>query len=323
MIVDLSAPPKVTPKTSRSRGKWIRAVLFVGMTIALYGMIFYTLLFQGNVLLSLLYSIFFFLAFHFAYIELYRLPIRYILLALLFLTGLELLLIPATPWLLVAAIVTINAGIFMFASYLQDETKNKIHFSSRGYFNVGGYIFTVYMTIGYSLVLLSFYNQFPFSCEDLSRVSNQGIDIFAGPLKLGIQQASAIKKDSEKLFTSKIKDVIDIKAFVDSSPIPNASANPLIDTINTYKKTLIDQAIADNHTVNMGICDYILKAINAKYQDPRFLTSVVVMLFLLLYGFIRIVFYVISFIGLIIFKLSFLFGIFHTGKRMEEIEVVE
>lgn len=73
----------------------------------------------------------------------------------------------------------------------------------------------------------------------------------------------------------------------------------------------------------MGICDYVLKAINEKYQDPRFLTSVVVLLFLLLYGFIRIVFYVISFIGLILFKLSFLFGIFHTEKRMEEIEVVE
>jgi hypothetical protein len=194
---------------------------------------------------------------------------------------------------------------------------------------VGGYIFTVYMTIGYSLVLLSFYNQFPFSCEDLSRVSNQGIDIFAGPLKLGIQQASALKKDSEKLFTSKIKDVIDIKSLVSSPSVlsgdtsGNIIENPIIATLNTYKKNLIDQAIADNHTVNMGICDYVLKAINEKYQDPRFLTSVVVLLFLLLYGFIRIVFYVISFIGLILFKLSFLFGIFHTEKKMEEIEVVE
>ncbi|MEI7562480.1 MAG: hypothetical protein WCJ39_01840 [bacterium] len=98
---------------------------------------------------------------------------------------------------------------------------------------------------------MSFYKQFPFSCNDLSRVSNQGIDILARPFKLGIQQASAIKKDSEKLFSSKIKDIIDVKALVASAPIPNTEANPLINTINTYKKTLIDQAIADNHTVNM------------------------------------------------------------------------
>ena len=312
--------------SSRSLHHWriyTRSVLTLGGSAILYFLMFSALLGSQNLLLSVLYAIFFFLVFHFACIELSRFPLRYFLYLLVLCTSAWLFTFSGLTTLLICAVLVLHAGIFMLAYNLRDESKNKIHFSTRGYFNVGGYIYTVFLTIGYSLVLLSFYKQFPFTCEDLSRVSNQGIDIVAQPLKLGMQQADALKKYSDNFFSSKIKDVIDIKGLVGSAPIPNATDNPLVAMVNNYKKTFIDQAITDNHTVNMGVCDYVLKAINEKYSDPRFLSSVVVLLFLLLYSFIRIIFYVVSFIGLMVFQVALWSGLYHREKAMQEVDIIE
>ena len=65
-------------------------------------------------------------------------------------------------------------------------------------------------------------------------------------------------------------------------------------TLNEYKKNLIDQAITDNKNVNMGICDYVLGQMNTIYNTPGFKVSVIVLMFLLLYGFIRIEFWIMT-----------------------------
>jgi len=80
---------------------------------------------------------------------------------------------------------------------LQDESHNKIRFSSWGYFNVGGYIFTVFITVGYSLFVLGYYDKFPFTCENLSSASNSVIDFVAKPFKFGMEEAKTIKANTE------------------------------------------------------------------------------------------------------------------------------
>jgi hypothetical protein len=72
----------------------------------------------------------------------------------------------------------------MLAKALQGESHDKISFDGRGYFTVGGYMFTVFITIAYSLVVMGMYDVFPFSCTDLSRMSQQVIDVATKPLKL-------------------------------------------------------------------------------------------------------------------------------------------
>ncbi|MEI7919279.1 MAG: hypothetical protein WCH65_03605 [bacterium] len=80
---------------------------------------------------------------------------------------------------------------------MQDESRNKIRFSSWGYFNVGGYIFTVFITIGYSLFVLGYYDKFPFTCENLSSASNSVIDFVAKPFKVGMEEAKILKANTE------------------------------------------------------------------------------------------------------------------------------
>jgi hypothetical protein len=79
----------------------------------------------------------------------------------------------------------------MLAYYLQGETRDKIRFSSWAYFNVGGYIFTVFVTIGYSLLLLGFYDKFPLSCQDLSNASDSVVNFFMRPVTDGAKKITA------------------------------------------------------------------------------------------------------------------------------------
>lgn len=73
----------------------------------------------------------------------------------------------------------------------------------------------------------------------------------------------------------------------------------------------------------MGICDYVLGEMNKIYNVPGFKLSVIAMMFLLLYGFIRIEFWIMTGIAIILFKILYMFGIYHTKKVMKEVEELE
>jgi hypothetical protein len=103
----------------------------------------------------------------------------------------------------------------------------------------------------------------------------------------------------------------------------NSWLGGILDSINTWKQNLVDQAISDNTQVNRWICDYVLAQINVIYQNPGFRTSVLVLMFLLLYGFVRIVFYVMAWIGYVIFKILFWTKAYRVKMVMKEVEDLE
>lgn len=219
--------------------------------------------------------------------------------------------------LLVLSILTINIGIIYLAWFLQDESHNKIRFSSWGYFNVGGYIFTVFITIGYSLFMIGYFDKFPFSCADLSHASNSVIDFVSKPFKLGVDEAKGIKDTTQTFFSSKVKDL----KIANTSHIIKETT--LLGKLNLYKEQLIDKAVQNNTTVNMGICDYVLGEMNKIYQNPGFQTSVIVLMFLLLYGFVRIVFWVMTGIAFAIFKILFVAKVYHVHTVTKEVDELE
>jgi hypothetical protein len=65
----------------------------------------------------------------------------------------------------IMSILTLHAGIVMLGNYLQAQLNNRIKFSSMNYFMAGGYIFTVFVTIGYGVALIGLYTTFPFTCQ--------------------------------------------------------------------------------------------------------------------------------------------------------------
>ncbi len=73
----------------------------------------------------------------------------------------------------------------------------------------------------------------------------------------------------------------------------------------------------------MGICDYVLNQVNKIYNNPAFLTSVIFLLFILLYSFVRIVFWVMAGLAFLIFKMLLWLKLYRIEKVMEEVERIE
>jgi len=189
----------------------------------------------------------------------------------------------------------------MLGFNLQGESHDKVKWNTIGYFNVGGYIFTVFITVGYSFFVLGYYAKFPFTCQDLSNASSRVINVFTNPVTAGVER---IKTDTSSFFTTKVKDIAIIGQDI-SLQGKQSSSSIIVQKFNTFKKNLIDQTLKDNSTVNMGICDYLLGQMNLIYENPAFKTSVILLMFLLFYGFVRIVFWVMTGIAFILFKILF------------------
>jgi len=123
-------------------------------------------------------------------------------------------------------------------------------------------MFTVFVTIAYSFFVVGYYKKFPFTCEGLSRSSNSVIDFISNPFKIGLEEAKQLKENTELFFGSKLIDLKKIQ-------IENETKETtFVDKISYYKKNFLDQTIKDNNTLNMGICEYILKELNTIYSAP-------------------------------------------------------
>lgn len=182
-------------------------------------------------------------------------------------------------------------------------------------------MFTVFITIAYSLFIVGYYEKFPFTCESLSAASNSVIDYFTKPFKLGINDAKDIKESTQNFFSSKLSDVVSVSENID---IKTTSEWPkFLERLSIYKTQFIDNTIENNTKVNMWICDYVLWEINTIYSTPGVKITLIVLLFLLLYGFIRIEFFIMTGIAIVLFKLLFKLHIYKTKTVAKEIEELE
>ncbi len=311
--LDRLSPLTATKRKLRSPKAWI----FLWLSLIAYVCMFVTLFSQFIVLKSMLFVMLFFLFFHFFYLQVRKMPIKYLLIVMLIITAIQGVFIGYHNIRLVASILAINIGIVYFARFLQGESHEKIYFSSQWYFNVGGYMFTVFITIAYSLFIVGYYQNFPFTCEWLSQASNSVIDYISKPFKLGMEEAKTLKENTELFFNSKILDLkkIDIQNW--------AKSPTFVDKLSEYKKSRLDQTISDNSKVNMGICDYVLGEMNKIYNVPWFKVSVIALMFLVLYGFIRIEFWIMTGIAIILFKILYACKVYRTKKVMKEVEELE
>lgn len=313
MIAKTTKP--TTEKISFSRKFWTFGIL----SAIAYVLFFSTLFMNFIVVQSMIFVLLFFLFFQFFYLEIRKFPIKYLLMAMLIISSIWGFFIGYTNILLVASMFSINAGIVYLARLLQWSSHDKVKRDTLSYLTTWGYMFTVFITLWYSLFVLGYYAKFPFTCQDLSDASNRVINVFTNPVTKGVEK---VKTDTSSFFSTKVKDIAIIGQDL-SLQTKQSSYSLIVQKFNTFKKNLIDQTLKDNSTVNMGICDYLLGQMNLIYENPAFKTSVILLMFLLLYGFIRIVFWVMTGIAFIIFKTMLTLKAYHIHTVMKEVEDLE
>lgn len=293
----------------------IKFVLVTAITLFFYIMVVFSLFFVKDIFQSLLFIFLFFISFHFFFLETKNYKLRYFLIWIIILSILESFLIWFDIWQYIASLCVFNLGIFAFVSYIQVPLKRKIWFNSLSYFTVWWYIFTVFTTITYSFALIGMYSQFPFKCEDLSKASNNVVDFFTNPFRLWIEKATQIKDDTQSFFNASIENTI-----LKNTSLP--SYTKFWSLINDYREMIINQVVKDNTSINMWICDYVLWEINSRYNKPAFQFSLILLMYLLFYPFLRIIFWIMSIIWIVIFKILLWLKVYNIKIVLKEVEEI-
>lgn len=85
---------------------------------------------------------------------------------------------------------------------------------------------------------------------------------------------------------------------------------------------LFDQVVRDNTSVNSSICSVLVEEISERYNKPAFQFSVIMLLFILLYPFLRTFVWVIEGVAWLVLKILLFFGVYSFSTHVREVDDV-
>ena len=165
------------------------------------------------------------------------------------------------------------------------------------------------------------FQSFPFTCQWLNDASGKLFEFVEKPFVMIKNRNTEKMKNSNKL-EENVSNLINNINEVDLSAQEWDSGNAIIKKINTFKANTIDQIISDKSEYSEWVCDLLLNEINTILANDWVKWSVILLSYLLLYWFIRIAIFVMSWIAFVIFKILYwskVYKISETTKKVYEI----
>ena len=77
-----------------------------------------------------------------------------------------------------------HAAIFILLYNIIDAVQNRERMSTWEIIHIGGYMFTVFVTLSYATLVLAEYPEFPFTCEGLYDNSDRIVDTVTYPFEV-------------------------------------------------------------------------------------------------------------------------------------------
>lgn len=314
----------------KNKKQKIRLYIFLFLVIVSYFFVIFYLFGNSDVLASIVWIFFLFIFFHFLSLDLKKIKNLHLFIVVFLLILFDILLVFLFKWdintWLIISIILLNVS-FLVLFYSLDS----VEFSSLSHFMKWWYIFTFFITITYSFALIGMFRQFPFTCDWLREASNQLVDFVERPFMLSTKKISVQEEISQneqneiqtKIVDQKIENVVlwvkNVEIFADSGSV----FYPLVNKINLWKIKTIDQIIVDQENYSASICDMLLAEINEKYKLKEFGISAIVLTYLLLFGFIRLAFFIMSSIWFLLFKLLYLTWLYEIKKVKKEVNEIK
>ncbi len=306
-----------------SKKSKIRIAVFLFIVLVFYGFSFFYLFVAHNILASIVYIFGLFIFFHFLSLDIKKIKKLYVFCAILLITIVGIWYL----WtfnldlnvFLICAILLLNMSLFFLFDWLR-----VLEFKSASYFLRWGYIFTLLITTAYSFALVWMFQKFPFTCEWLRSASNKMRVFIEKPFSFWSTKIVENQTWDSSIYTGstlddKIKnilsDVKDVNILVGSWN----TLEPIIFQINQWKTDTIDQIVLQQESYSIKVCEILLEEINNKYGLKEFRLSVILLSYFLLFGFVRIAIFIISFVSFIIFKILYLFGLYKITKQTKEV----
>ncbi len=276
-------------------------------------------LFKNHELIWSLVSLFiFFISFHFLYLELYKFPKKYFIIACILWIIFTACLNFSLDIVTVVANILFHIGIFILWKSLHHQITGTIKFNSLNYFLTNGYIFTMIISLTYSSIIITWFKKFPMNCEELNEKYNKTIEVFTTPFNKSLETTKEITKKLN-FFSSTFKDISD---FWKSFEIKNWKENTLLSKLKFFQKN-VTETIEENRLLNNTICDYTLNVVNQKLQSPKIQYPVILFIIFLIYPFLRVIISIISIIWFIFFKINIRCKIYTKSSEQKTTEIIE
>ena len=273
-----------------------------------------------DILWSITFIFLTFIFFHFLFIDLKNMNIRHFILILACLCAIEIPLFFILKREINARII-LSLLMLNWAIWALFYSIEMINFNSIGYFTRWWYIFTLCISIMYSIAFVGMFQSFPFTCQWLDDASSKLFEFVEKPFVM-IKNRKAEKTDNPNSFERNVSNLISNINDVDISSSEWSSENPIINKINEFKAGTIDQILADKSEYSEWVCDLLLDEINSILANDWVKWSVILLSYFLLYWFIRIAIFVMSWVAFIIFKILYrckAYKIAETTKKVDEI----
>ena len=174
------------------------------------------------------------------------------------------------------------------------------------------------------------FQQFPFTCEWLNEASSKLFEFVEKPFLITFNKnwkngkwAESVMSWEDILHQAPTENEIKIEG-PDNLEISwgEKILKPVISKISEIKSLTIDQVLSEQESYSSNVCELLLNEINSKFWIENFKWSAILLIYLLLYWFIRISFWVMSGIAFIIFKILYrckVYRISETTKKVDEI----
>ena len=208
------------------------------------------------------------------------------------------ILMPNTVRQLVLALWSSLFAIWFLIFFLRDyfSKVRKIH--RFAYFTSWGYVFTLITTIIFGFVVLGMNSKFPFTCDQISNRNQKIIQTSTDPFSL-------IRENPEEPnFEQNIED-----------------KSSLMTSVRwTFKVNIREGFVETQKTINTRVCEAIIWQLEIVYQNPVFQIGVIFWIYLLFYGVIRLLVWIVTLIGFSIFRAVKYLGWYPTTTKVEQVE---
>lgn len=299
----------------------VRSLIFTIITFAAYVLSIIYLFGLHDIFGSITFIFATFIFFHFLFLDIKNIKIWRFIVILAWLSVIEIVVFWLTPietnsWI-VLSLLAFNASVWALFYSLE-----MVDFNSISYFTRWWYIFTLCISIMYSIAFVGMFQSFPFTCQWLNDASNKMFEFVEKPFIM-VKKRHLKEIDPSNKLNENVSNLVENINDMDVSSSKWSTENPIIEKINEFKSKTIDAVLADKTEYSDWVCDLLLGKINNILNSWWVKRSVILLSYLLLYWFIRIAIFVMSGVAFIIFKILYRCKVYKISKITKKVDEID
>lgn len=202
--------------------------------------------------------------------------------------------------LIIVSYLLFHMGLLFLLGSKRDALNNNITTAPWAYCNAGMYVFSVFVTLSYGILMLGVLGNIPFDCDSIAH-SPEKTDI-SRPRERISESAQSRRETTA----------------TQSPKSANGALAQLREEIENLE--LRDGITTQRQQINRSICLTVFESIQNQLQKPWFQAIILFPLFILLSPIVRIVFYMLSIVTLILMQVFLKTKIYRKRKVLREVD---